>query len=78
MQLTEFKDDEIVGDLKKFLAARGFNLKHIIIKSRVKTPYSVFEKIMQLFLPYFQVLYIIYQKNFLKMKFSESKLILKF
>ncbi len=44
MQLTEFKDDEIVGDLKKFLAARGFNLKHIIIKSRVKTPYSVFEK----------------------------------
>ncbi len=44
MQLTEFKDNEIVGDLKKFLAYRGFNLKHIIIKSRVKTPYSVFEK----------------------------------
>jgi hypothetical protein len=43
-QLTEFKDMQIVVPLKRFLAAKGFDLKNITIKSRVKTPYSMFEK----------------------------------
>ncbi|MDD5020529.1 MAG: hypothetical protein PHR82_00115 [Endomicrobiaceae bacterium] len=44
MQLTELKDIQIVDDLKSFLSEKGFNLNHITIKSRVKTPYSIFEK----------------------------------
>lgn len=43
-QMTDIKDTELVSEFKTFLSGKGFDLKHITIKSRVKTPYSIFEK----------------------------------
>lgn len=43
-QMTDIKDNEIVSEFKNFLSDKGFDLKQITIKSRVKTPYSIFEK----------------------------------